>query len=110
MCTQLDTCQSGACVGASPVTCKASDLCHTAGTCNPSTGACSNPAAADGTSCNDGNACTSSDACKSGVCTGGPQACTASDQCHAAGTCDAMTGTCSNPAAADGTSCNDGNA
>jgi hypothetical protein len=31
--------------------------------------------------------------------------CTASDTCHEAGTCDPMTGLCSNPPAPDGTSC-----
>jgi hypothetical protein len=39
-----------------------------------------------------------------------PIICTASDQCHTAGVCDPLTTLCSNPAAADGTSCNDGNA
>ena len=39
---------AGACVGASPVVCVASDQCHVAGTCDPATGACSNPAAPDG--------------------------------------------------------------
>ena len=38
-----------------------------------------------------------------------PVVCTASDQCHAAGICNPATGTCSNPAAPDGTACNDGN-
>lgn len=38
-----------------------------------------------------------------------PVVCTAIDQCHVAGTCDSATGTCSNPAAPDGTSCSDGN-
>ena len=46
--------------GANPVTCTASDQCHVAGTCNPATGACSNPPAPNGTACNDGNACTQS--------------------------------------------------
>ena len=36
--------------------------------------------------------------------------CTASDACHEAGTCDAATGRCSNPAKADGVTCNDSNA
>ncbi len=36
--------------------------------------------------------------------------CTASDQCHDAGVCDSATGICSNPNAADGTSCSDNNA
>jgi len=109
-CTQIDACGSGLCVGTSPVTCAASDQCHVPGTCNPGTGVCSNPAAPDGTSCNDANACTRTDVCTLGACTGGnPVTCTASDACHVAGTCDTSTGTCSNPAAAAGTACPDGN-
>ena len=46
-CTQTDTCQAGTCTGSNPVTCTASDQCHDAGTCNPATGACSNPAQAE---------------------------------------------------------------
>ena len=108
-CTQGDTCQSGTCQGA-PVTCTASDQCHLAGTCDPSTGQCSNPAAANGTACTDNNACTQGDTCQAGTCVGAPVTCTASDQCHLAGTCDPSTGQCSNPAAANGTVCDDGNA
>jgi len=51
------------------VVCEASDQCHVAGTCDPATGECSDPAADDGTACDDGNACTA-DACLAGVCTG----------------------------------------
>ncbi len=110
-CTQTDTCQSGACVGSSPVSCTASDQCHVAGTCNPATGTCSNPSAPDGTTCNDGSACTQADWCQSGACVGSsPVTCTAIDRCHVAGTCDPQTGTCSNPSAPDGTTCNDANA
>jgi len=50
-CTQNDSCQAGVCVGANPVACAALDACHLAGTCDPSTGACSNPPAPDGTVC-----------------------------------------------------------
>jgi hypothetical protein len=82
-----------------------------AGTCNPATGACTNPAAADGTTCNDGNACSQTDTCQAGTCAGGnPLVCAPSHQCHIAGSCDTTTGACSNPAAANGTSCDDGNA
>jgi RHS repeat-associated protein len=110
-CTQTDTCQSGSCVGGNPVTCVALDQCHVAGTCNSSTGACSNPAKANGTTCSDGNACTQTDTCQSGTCTGGnPVTCTAQDQCHGVGTCNTSTGACSNPALANGAACNDGNA
>ena len=110
-CTQGGTCQAGVCVGANPVACAASDQCHAAGTCDPSTGVCGNPALPDGTSCNDGNACTQTDTCQAGVCVGAnPVGCAgASDQCHDMGICDPATGTCSSPAKADGTGCNDGN-
>ena len=108
-CTQLDTCIAGVCQGSNPVACAASDACHTTGTCDPTTGGCSNPAAADGTACNDGNACTQTDACMSGTCSGGnPILCVAIDQCHAAGICDLASGSCSNPTAPDGTICSDG--
>jgi len=164
-CTQVDTCQSGACTGTNPVVCTASDQCHDAGTCEPSTGDCSNPARTDLTPCNDGDACTQTDYCESGVCqgsalvdctvvgpcfapgtcnpstglctnpplppgfpcndgdactiidtcnsgicTGIPKTCGPIDDCHTAGTCDAMTGECSNPVVADHTPCDDGNA
>jgi hypothetical protein len=110
-CTQTDTCVNGTCTGSNPVTCTAGDQCHIAGMCNPSTGACSTPAAPDGTACNDANACTQTDTCVSGACTGSsPVTCTAIDQCHLAGECNPVTGACSTPAAPDGTACNDGNA
>src|SRR5207244_2457521 len=87
-----------------------SDQCHLAGTCNPNTGACSNPTAPNGTACNDGNACTQTDTCQAGVCTGAdPTGCAPSDQCHVAGTCNPNTGACSNPVTADGTACDDAN-
>lgn len=109
LCTQLDTCQAGTCVGADPVTCSPLDACHVAGTCDPSTGTCSSPSAPDGTTCDDGSLCTQADSCVSGTCTGSnPVVCTASSPCHVAGTCDPSTGACSDPVAPDGTSCNDG--
>jgi len=110
-CTSTDTCQAGTCTGSNPVVCTASDQCHVVGSCNPTTGVCSNPIASNGTTCNDGNGCTQTDKCQAGACTGSnPVACTASDQCHSAGICAPSTGVCSNPAVANGTSCNDSNA
>ncbi|HRI65948.1 MAG TPA: hypothetical protein PK156_16990, partial [Polyangium sp.] len=104
-----NTCTDGVCCQA--FFCNAQDQCHNAGTCQAGTGICSNPSKADGTSCNDNNACTQSDTCLSGTCTGAnPITCSASDQCHDVGTCDLMTGICSNPTKADGASCNDNNA
>jgi uncharacterized protein YjiK len=69
-CTQSDACQAGACIGASPVSCVATDACHVAGICDPATGACSNLAAPDGTACNDGKGWTQGDHCAAGACTG----------------------------------------
>jgi hypothetical protein len=110
-CTQSDVCQAGVCTGTNPVACAASDQCHDAGVCDPASGTCSNPAKRRGTPCDDGDACTQIDTCQAGVCTGkNPVVCTASDQCHDAGVCDSATGTCSNPAKANGTACSDGNA
>jgi streptogramin lyase len=54
------------CVG---VVCAPLDQCHKAGVCDPTTGACSNPAQDDGTICDDGNHCTV-DTCRAGVCVG----------------------------------------
>ena len=108
-CTQSDTCQAGACTGASPVLCLPQDQCHDAGTCNPADGTCDNPNKANGASCNDSDACTQTDTCQAGACTGAnPVTCTASDQCHDAGTCNPANGTCSNPNKADGATCSDG--
>ena len=108
-CTQTDACSAGLCNGTNPIACAPLDQCHVAGTCDPATGACSNPNAADGTTCSDGDSCTQTDTCQTGTCTGAsPVVCTATDQCHIAGTCDPATGVCSNPNAADGTTCSDG--
>src|SRR5207253_1515229 len=105
-CTRTDTCQAGTCTGTNPVVCAATDQCHVAGTCDPATGTCSNPAKPDGASCDDGNACTRTDTCQAATSTGtNPVVCAAADQCHAAGTCDPATGTCSNPAKPNGATC-----
>jgi RHS repeat-associated protein len=110
-CTTGDTCQSGSCAAGTPVTCTALDACHVAGTCNPSTGACTNPNAANGTACNDNNGCTTADQCQNGTCAGSnPVTCLAADQCHLAGTCVPATGSCSYARKANGTTCSDGNA
>jgi alpha-tubulin suppressor-like RCC1 family protein len=110
-CTQTDTCQAGSCAGGNPITCTALDQCHAAGTCDPATGACSNPTAADGTACTDGNPCTRTDSCQAGACVGAnPVVCPRLDQCHVDGSCNPSSGLCENPAVADGAPCNDGSA
>src|SRR5438094_570216 len=98
-------------MGRTAVFCPAPDQCHDAGTCNPGTGACSNPAKPDGSACNDGNACTQTDTCERGVCTGSnPVVCPAHDERPDAGASNPGTGACSNPAKPEGSACNDGNA
>jgi hypothetical protein len=105
LCTTGDKCLGGLCVG-TPTTCAALDQCHDVGSCVPSTGICSNPLKADGSTCVDGNGCTQTDTCVAGTCTGAsPVVCSAQDQCHVVGTCAPSTGLCSNPAKADGASC-----
>jgi hypothetical protein len=68
-CTRTDVCVNGACTGSSPVVCGALDQCHSIGVCDPASGACSNPIAANGTVCNDGSLCTTGETCQSGTCT-----------------------------------------
>ncbi len=59
------------------MTCKAADACHVVGACDPTTGMCSNPAAANGTACDDGNACNGHETCQAGACAAGtPISCT----------------------------------
>lgn len=95
--------KSDACAG---VICAAGDSCHVAGACDPATGRCTNPPAADGSACDDGNKCTRTDTCQAGVCVGGnPVTCTAADACKTAGTCNPATGLCGSVNVADGTSC-----
>jgi RHS repeat-associated protein len=108
-CDGAETCNAtGQCVAGTPVVCVATDQCHDAGTCNPSTGACTDPVKPNGSACNDGNACTQTDTCTSGSCVGGNAVvCVASDACHDAGTCNTATGVCSNPQKPEGTSCAD---
>jgi hypothetical protein len=92
LCTPTDTCQAGVCSGANPVVCTPSDACHVAGTCDPGTGVCSNPAAPDGAGCDDGNVCTAGETCTGGVCGGGAPP---------PDLCDGADNDC-NPATADG--------
>lgn len=62
-CTQTDTCQAGVCVGSNPVVCTALDQCHVVGSCNATSGGCSNPPAPLGTPCTGGFACSSTGTC-----------------------------------------------
>ena len=102
-CTRTDTCQQGLCTGGNPVVCAAKDQCHATGTCDGTTGRCSDPSKPDGVACNDGSACTSNDVCTTGVCGGRQYSCVSANPCMA-GACNGD-GTCSNVNVADGTPC-----
>ena len=93
-CTSGETCQAGACVPGSTVTCAASDQCHQAGQCNPQTGACgAGQPVADWTPCNDGDLCTRGQSCQAGVCGAGQPTCEDGDPCTA-DNCNPSNGTC----------------
>ncbi|MCB9787114.1 MAG: lamin tail domain-containing protein [Deltaproteobacteria bacterium] len=124
-CAGAGECASGVCDSAvcCESACGAGQYCDASGTCqaepaspcqtvvcDPGAPGCAVQDVADGTACDDGNLCTQTDTCTSGACVGtNPVVCTPSDQCHAAGVCFALTGLCSDPPAADGVSCDDGN-
>jgi len=50
-CTQTDTCQTGVCVGSSPVSCPPPDVCHLPGACSSITGQCTYDPRPAGTVC-----------------------------------------------------------
>ena len=109
LCTTGDTCQAGLCTAGPDVvtpTCAPSDPCHVAGVCNPATGFCSNPNAADGTSCNDANACTEGDTCQQGECVGGAAVVCETDNPCLVASCNPVSGCETTPKAA-GTTCAD---
>ena len=80
-CTQTDTCLSGSCVGGNPVVCPAPEQCHTVGTCEPTTGACSNPV-------NSGGSCGTPSCSQSN-----PPAVISAGTCQADGSCGGQTTT-----------------
>ena len=70
--TYNERCMDGVCVGSSKcdgVVCKAKDQCHAVGTCNPTTGICSDPNMPESTPCDDGDPTTEGqDKCVRGQC------------------------------------------
>eukprot|EP00755_Sulcionema_specki_P011113 Sspe_Gene.730::Locus_249_Transcript_1_1_Confidence_1.000_Length_7732::g.730::m.730 len=114
--TVHDMCFDGECRGEDKckgVVCSAVSECHEAGTCDPFTGMCSTPPAADGKQCDDGVVSTVNDTCLNGTCTGkdlckGKQ-CTGGDVCNEVPKCDYLTGECLPPVPKkNGTQCDDG--
>jgi|GEM_PF-3717113 len=113
ICNGVSTCVEGSCVQTTDaVECTAMDECHAVGTCDPTTGQCSNPAGNEGEACNeDNNICNGTNICFEGRCIQitEPIVCQASDDCHLPGECDPATGQCSNPVGNEGGICNDDN-
>ncbi len=78
LCTQVDKCQDGVCVGYNPLSCEDGNPCTT-NQCDATVGCLTsfntNP-------CEDGNPCTVNDACNQGVCVaGGPNSCNDNNEC-----------------------------
>jgi len=79
-CTLTDSCRYGMCIGSNPKICTAPDKCYRAGTCNPSTGFCSEPSEIN---CNDRLYCDGEETCNPsiGCVRGTPPACRDSFGC-----------------------------
>jgi hypothetical protein len=99
-CTHPDTTSGTACT--SDGNSCTDDVCDGSGGCGVNN--------TDG--CNDGDACTQTDVCTDGACVGGNDVvCTALGECYDVGTCNTLSGLCSNPPKPNGTGCSvDGNA
>ncbi len=109
-CTQTSTCQTGMCTGANPVVCMASDQCHVAGTCNPTSGLLEPGGAERDDVHRQRTRARTETTCQGGACTGGtPVTCTAGP-CRSAGTCNPATGCPTAGNQPNGTACNDSNA
>ena len=75
LCTKIDACVDGLCVGAAPVDCKNLDSFCGFGVCDPQSGLCGvkSKDGMDGMPCDDGFECTPEDVCGAGICgPGGP--------------------------------------
>jgi hypothetical protein len=94
------------------VVCQALDQCHSSGTCDRSTGTCSDPKKEDGVGCDDHNDRTVRDVCFEGMCAGvdlcAEVTCPPPGQCFSEGICNKHTGTCDEIYKAGGASCDDG--
>jgi len=108
VCTGRQTCGSGLCVTAAPLTCVDANPC-TADACNPASGCDFSPVSA-GTACGDGNACNGAETCNaSGACSAGTAlSCDDSNVCTA-DSCSPTSGCVNTPVTA-GTACGDGDA
>lgn len=108
LCMLGQTCSAGSCAGGTPKLCSASDDCHLPGSCDPDTGACSDPEQSDGHGCDDDNACTLGDHCQQGACIGASSVTCSTDELCQQSSCNPGTGQCQLSNLSDGTACDDG--
>lgn len=101
LCTLVDKCSGGVCVGSGAPNCNDNEPCTT-DSCVAATG-CKNAPKVDDTACDDGNGCTMGDKCGGGKCAGVGQSCDDMNACTK-NSCTVMNG-CSNPNEAGGTPC-----
>ncbi len=73
-CTDGDRCSAAVCAG-TPFPCPDPGFACRVAACLPTTGACIDVAAPDGTACDDGDPCSQGDACLAGTCMSGPDTC-----------------------------------
>jgi von Willebrand factor type A domain-containing protein len=111
LCTIGEVCKDATCQNLDTnddVVCTALDQCHVAGTCNPSTGVCSDPNKQDGSPCSDNDACSSGENCQNGLCVPGtPINCEDNNECTA-DSCSKNSDQCAHDPVTPGTSCDDG--
>lgn len=103
VCTLVDQCSGGKCIGSGAPNCNDNEECTT-DSCDKVKG-CQHVGVADNTPCDDGNDCSTGDVCKSGKCSfvmG--KDCNDNDPCTI-DTCAANMCTMPHPAAADHTPC-----
>ncbi|MCB9739923.1 MAG: hypothetical protein H6747_11685 [Deltaproteobacteria bacterium] len=112
-CTVGETCDAGACVPATAITCDDGNPCTT-GSCNPATGQC--VTALQNKACVTPTGCASDAVCSNGVCAGKAikNCCTQTSGCQddnpcTLDSCDKPTGVCSH-LALTGLACSDGSA
>ena len=107
LCTQNDTCATGACAGVT-ADCSSLDGACAKGACAPDSGKCTTKARPDGTSCDDADACTQTDLCSGGTCSPGTiKDCSGlGDTCNV-GECVPASGTCIATPKAATTACDD---
>jgi len=110
LCVESMLCIAQRCIAGADIPCAATGNECTVNACNPTTGLCSPEALDPSTPCNDNDLCTQSDFCGSGASAGtcvGSNAvqCQATNDCRSVGTCNPLSGVCSETTKADGALC-----